>query len=306
MSLPRYFVWLSLGALIGLTFLEREMVFAQPAQAAIAPKPGLWTLDQGLAQPESAYFEPTTQTIYVSNVVGSPVEKDGKGYISKVSPDGKMLTEKWVEGLNAPKGMRSFNKILYVTDIDALVSIDLATGKILKRLEIPGAQLLNDPGVDSDGNVYISDTFASKIFVVKDGKPEVWLTEKEVSHPNGLLVHDQELVVASWGEGMDTKTWATKAPGKLVMYDLKSKEKTELTKAPLGNLDGLENDGSGGYYVSDHVGGIVYHVDADGTATAILGGFKGAADLGMIDGKSVILVPRMGEDKLTAYDLEQL
>ena len=39
---------------------------------------------------------------------------------------------------------------------------------------------------------------------------------------------------------------------------------------------------------------------------AILGGFKGAADIGMIDGKSIILVPRMGEDKLTAYDLEQL
>ncbi len=94
--------------------------------------------------------------------------------------------------------------------------------------------------------------------------------------------------------------------GKLVGYDLKSKEKTELTKQPLGNLDGLENDGSGGYYVTDHVGGLLYHVQADGTAIAILGGFKGAADIGIIDGKSVILVPRMGEDKLTAYDLEQL
>lgn len=306
MSLPRCFASLVFCALICLSLVERQSVVAQPPQPAITAKPGLWTIDKGLAQPESAYFEPTSQVIYVSNVVGSPVEKDGKGYISKISPDGKVLVEKWVDGLNAPKGMRSYNKILYVTDIDALVSIDLATGKILKRLEIPGAQLLNDPGVDSDGNVYISDTFASKIYVVKDGKPEVWLTEKEVTHPNGILVHDQELVVASWGEGMDTKTWATKAPGKLVMFDLKSKEKTELTKNPIGNLDGLENDGSGGYYVTDHTGGIVYHVEADGTAVAILGGFKGAADIGMIDGKSVILVPRMGEDKLTAYDLEQL
>ncbi len=306
MSLSRCLVLLSLGSLFCLTIDAWQTAAAQPEPNALAAKPGLWTIDKGLAQPESAYFEPTTQTIYVSNVVGSPVEKDGKGYISKVSPDGKMVAEKWVEGLNAPKGMRSFNKILYVTDIDALVSIDLATGKILKRIEVPGAQLLNDPAVDSDGNVYISDTFGSKVFVVKDGKPEVFLTEKEVMHPNGILVHDQELVVASWGEGMDTKTWATKAPGKLVMYDLKSKEKTELTKQPIGNLDGLENDGSGGYYVTDHTGGLVYHVEPDGTANAILGGFKGAADIGMIDGKSVLLVPRMGEDKLTAYDLEQL
>lgn len=306
MSLSRCIVWLSVGAFFYLAMEVCQTALAQPAPNAPVAKPGLWTIDKGLAQPESAYFEPNTQAIYVSNVVGSPVEKDGKGYISKVSPDGKMVAEKWVDGLNAPKGMRSFNKILYVTDIDALVSIDLTTGKILKRLEIPGSQLLNDPAVDSDGNVYISDTFASKIYVVKDGKPEVFLTEKEVTHPNGILVHDQELVVASWGEGMDTKTWATKAPGKLVMYDLKSKEKTELTKAPLGNLDGLENDGSGGYYVTDHTGGLVYQIAPDGTPNAILGGFKGAADIGMIDGKSVLLVPRMGEDKLTAYDLEQL
>jgi hypothetical protein len=306
MSLLRSFGLLALVGCISLLGNLLSPALAQPAPEAKPAKPGLWTLDQGLAQPESAYFEPTTQAIYVSNVQGNPTEKDRKGYISKLSPDGKMLAEKWVEGLNAPKGMRSFNKTLYVTDIDALVSIDLTTGKILKRLEIPGAQLLNDLGIDSEGKVYISDTFASKVYVVEDGKPSVWLNETQVMHPNGLLVHDQELVVASWGEEMDTKTWGTKQPGKLVTYDLKSKEKTELTKQPLGNLDGLENDGSGGYYVSDHVGGIVYQVAADGTANAILSGFKGPADIGMIDGKSVLLVPRMGEDKLTAYDLEQL
>lgn len=279
---------------------------AKVAKEAKPAKPGLWTLDKGLAQPESAYFEPTTQAIYVSNVQGAPSDKDGKGYISKVGVDGKMLVEKWIDGLHAPKGLHSFNKTLYVTDIDALVSIDLTTGKILKRLEIPEAKFLNDIGIDSDGNVYISDTLGSQVYLVKDGKASVWLTDKEVSFPNGLLVHDQELVVASWGEGMDIKTWEVKTLGKLVAYDLKSKEKMELTKQPLGNLDGLENDGSGGYYVSDHVAGLVYHVEADGAANAILGGFKGAADIGMIDGKSVILVPRMGEDKLTAYDLEQL
>ena len=295
-----------LGGWILLATDRQPTAQAQPAKQEVTAKPGLWTLEKGLAQPECAYFEPTTQAIYVSNVQGSPADKDGKGYISKVGVDGKMLVEKWIDGLHAPKGMHSFNKTLYVTDIDALVSIDLTTGKILKRLEIPEAKFLNDIGIDSEGNVYISDTLGSQVYVVKEGKASVWLTDKEVSFPNGLLVHDQELVVASWGEGMDIKTWEVKALGKLVAYDLKSKEKMELTKQPLGNLDGLGNDGSGGYYVSDHVAGIVYHVQADGAANAILGGFKGPADIGLIDGKAVILVPRMGEDKLTAYDLEQL
>ena len=43
-------------------------------------------------------------------------------------------------------------------------------------------------------------------------------------------------------------------------------------------MDGLENDGSGGYYVSDHVAGLLYKVEADGTANAILGGFTEPSD----------------------------
>ncbi len=116
--------------------------------------------------------------------------------------------------------------------------------------------------------------------------------------------------IKNWSLLAGAKSWTPKlgarSNGQARVVRPQEQRKTELTKQPLGNLDGLENDGSGGYYVTDHVGGLVYQVQADGTANAILGGFKGAADIGMIDGKSVILVPRMGEDKLTAYDLEQL
>ena len=43
--------------------------------------------------------------IYVSNVNGNPTEKDGNGYISKLYKSGKVCTNKFIEGLNAPKGM---------------------------------------------------------------------------------------------------------------------------------------------------------------------------------------------------------
>ena len=105
MSRSRVLGTLFLGSLLLTASSKISSLFAEEDKPkAIVAKPGLWTLDKGLAQPESAYFEPTTQTIYVSNVVGSPGEKDGKGYISKVSPDGKMLTEKWVEGLERAQG----------------------------------------------------------------------------------------------------------------------------------------------------------------------------------------------------------
>jgi sugar lactone lactonase YvrE len=278
-----------------------------PASAA-----GLWTLDKGLAQPESAYYDPTSNVIYVSNVQGVPNEKDGKGYISRVGLDGKLLTERWVDGLNAPKGMRSLGNQLFVTDIDAVVTIDIKAGKITNRLTIEGAKFLNDIAIDGDGTLYVSDMLASTVHQIKNSKATLFLTAKECPHPNGLLVHDNELIVASWGEELDPNTFGVKKLGKLLSFTLtdngehKAKQMTELTKQPLGNLDGLENDGSGGYYVSDWIAGKVWHVTADGNADLILQGLKNSADIGLIESKSMLLVPRMGEDKLTAYDLNSL
>jgi sugar lactone lactonase YvrE len=148
--------------------------------------------------------------------------------------------------------------------------------------------------------------FADTVYKIVAGEAKPFLTGEQMPAPNGLLIHDEELIVASWGEGFDHKAGTTKAPGHLYSYNLKTKERHTLTKEPLGNLDGLENDGSGGYYVSDWVAGKVYHVAADRTATPILTGFKGAADIGVIEAKGLLIVPRMGEDKVTAFELESL
>ena len=45
-----------------------------------------------------------------------------------------MLEREWATGLDAPKGMALANGQLYVADIDRLVEIDPATGKIVAQL----------------------------------------------------------------------------------------------------------------------------------------------------------------------------
>lgn len=55
--------------------------------------------------PESVLYNPSNDTLYVSNNCGKPKQKNGQGYISRISPEGKIITLQWVEGLNAPKGM---------------------------------------------------------------------------------------------------------------------------------------------------------------------------------------------------------
>jgi len=47
-----------------------------------------WETPAQLKVPESVCFDAGRNVIYVSNVAGSPTDKDGNGFISKVSPDG--------------------------------------------------------------------------------------------------------------------------------------------------------------------------------------------------------------------------
>ena len=60
----------------------------------------LWTLREGVNAPESAYYEPGTNRIYVSHVAGSPFEKDGNGYISQIDVEGKVIKEKSMQKLS--------------------------------------------------------------------------------------------------------------------------------------------------------------------------------------------------------------
>ena len=52
-----------------------------------------WELE-GLHNPESAVYDPVLNHLYVSNVDGSPIDKDRNGFISIVSLDGKIINKK--------------------------------------------------------------------------------------------------------------------------------------------------------------------------------------------------------------------
>src|SRR5690242_16082702 len=75
----------------------------------------------GLEAPESVLYNSAQKVYYVSNVVGTPTDKDGNGYISQLDENGKIVNQKWVTGLNAPKGLGLYNGKLYVADIDQVV-----------------------------------------------------------------------------------------------------------------------------------------------------------------------------------------
>ena len=230
----------------------------------------------GLKTPESALPVPAEGFAYVSNVAGKPTDKDGNGFISKVSlADGKIIALEWAKGLDAPKGLALAGGKLYAADIDKLVEIDAKTGKMLAKYDAPGSQFLNDIAADAQGNVYVSDSNTSAIWRLAGGKFEKWLEDPALKFPNGLHVSGDKLIIAAWGApGTSAQS---SAPSNLVAVSLADKKISDLGDGtPVGNLDGIEPDGDD-FLVTDWVAGALYRIDRKGKATQLLDLSQGSA-----------------------------
>lgn len=273
------------------------MVLSAPALAADLVK--TWETD-GFANPESALWDGARKVIYVSNVNGNPPDKDGNGYISTLNAEGKVVIEKWVTGLDAPKGMALYKGRLYVADIDRLVVIDTASAKVIKTYAAAGAKFLNDVTADDKGNVYVSDMLGNAIWRLDAGKFEKWLADAQLENPNGLKAEPNRLLVAAWGP-MTGQGFATSKPGALKAVTTDGMIR-DLTPA-FGNLDGLEPDGKGGYLVSDWMKGGVFSVSRQGKVTKVLALGQGSADIATIPEQKILLVPMMMDGKVAAYKI---
>ena len=267
----------------------------------IDPQTPKWTATEGVNVPESAYLDSESGLLYVSEIVGMADVKDGDGRISRLTPDGKVIDAAWVTGLNAPKGLRRHNGILWTADIDEVVGIDIATAKIKFRVKIKDAKFLNDLDCAPDGTIYVSDMIASKIYAVKNNKAAVFVEGEDIEYPNGLLVEGDHLVVGGWGK--PEPDFTTKVPGRLFKIDLKTKKKTAITPDPFANIDGLESDGKGGYIVTDWTTGKVLQVNGQGMVHQVAQFARGTADISYIPATHLLIIPHMQENKIAEYDI---
>jgi sugar lactone lactonase YvrE len=269
--------------------------------ATAAPKL-LWEV-KGLAQPESVVQDPATGSIYVTNIAGAIMQKDGNGFIARLRPDGTVIEREWVKGLNAPTGMALRDRTLYVADVDELIEINVASGEITNRHAAKGAIFLNDVAVGEDGTVYASDTPMNTIWRLKDGTFEPWLANDALNGPNGLLPQSDKLIVASFGklpgEGQKQEL------GGLLVVNLEDQSVSKLGSGePIGNLDGLQLLQPGVYLVTDWAAGVLDRVDAKGRAERLIKLSKGSADLIYLSDKKTVLIPIMLNNSLVAYALD--
>ncbi|MFT4061357.1 MAG: ATP/GTP-binding protein [Edaphocola sp.] len=250
----------------------------------------IWETDSVYAVPESIHFEPQEGILYVSLVDGNSFKKDGTGGIAKADTNGTLLDAAFVAGLDAPKGMAFVGDKIYVADLENLVIADKKSGKVLKKIAVPHAGMLNDVVADQKGNIYVSDSKAGKIYRFTQEEPNVYLDS--LINPNGLLWLKDALYY------LDN--------GALYKYKKGGKPVAVASNMALG-LDGLQQVGKNTFLASAWAG-MVYFVGPKGNTPLLLD--KRAEKANMADfyynaQTKTLYVPTFYRKTIAAYKLMQ-
>jgi sugar lactone lactonase YvrE len=276
----------------------RAFVVAAIAVTALAQTPTvatpIWSVTEGIDSPESVYYDAASGFLFSSQIVGNVTAHDGNGRIVKLTIDGKVVDVNWAKGLDGPKGLRAFQGTLFVADIDTVVGFDISTGRETARVKIADAKFLNDLAVGPDGAIYTTDSFANRVWVVRNGVASLFSDAPQLLLPNGILVDGGRVVVATDGGQGVTPT--------LVAIDIATRAVTQLTTESIGTPDGLEADGRGGFFVSDVARGGLYHVTGS-QSRQVRQLDRQPADITYIPSRKLLVAPHTGLNRLSAYDL---
>lgn len=274
------------------------------ALPAFAAEEGQRPLDA----PEAAYWHAGSRTWLVSNLGGGlSLARDGVGWLARYDEKGKLLDARWIAGMDAPTGIASVGNLVYVADRGGVHEIDVKQAKLLRTIAVPDAKFLNDVAAAPNGDLYVSDFEANRIYRLgSDRKPEVWLEGEQLQNPNGLIVDGAYLVIATWGPMTDPKTFAVKHPGTVLKAELKTKRLTPLGKGqPIASFDGIVKVGKD-YLATDWPNGRLLQISAAGDVREVLTGFHQLADLGYDPNNNTIALPVMSDNRLVFLRLDAL
>jgi hypothetical protein len=281
---------------------------AGAATAATAPVGAVFRI-VGFRTPRSVLHDPEADVYLVSNVNGDPAgaDDDDNGFISRVSPDGKVLDLKWIDGdgddelqLSAPMGMAISGRRLWVADRNQVHAFDLRTGrhrasyKIFEATSLADVAILDDAIIVSDNG---SELGGSLFRLGSSRQPAPYLAPDRtgIGHPQGLYAPgDGSLWVTSEGE----------------LYRVMKRTRTAGGALPKAALDGIAGTPGGELFVASHDGVIFRGTPRPGpdgaleTAwTELCSGLEAPADIGYDARRHRLLIPLVLANAIEVRDL---
>lgn len=266
--------------------------------------------DVGLSTPESVLHDAGADVYLVSNINGSPLEKDGNGFISRIAPDGTVQALKWIDGeadgvtLDAPKGMAVQDGVLYVADIDCIRMFDSGSGAPTGSVCLENATFLNDVAPGGDGSLFFTDSGleagpegfapsgADAVYrlIAADERVVAVAKNPNLGAPNGVAVGSRGILVVTFGSG---EVYRLTADG----------QRTDVMPSSERQLDGVEMLPDGGFLMSSWGDSAVYRIGGDGTVSRVLEGVEAPADIGYDATRNRVLVPLFNADRVVIHPL---
>ncbi len=244
---------------------------------------------QSLTGIESVEYDEVNNRFLISN----------GGSIIARAPDGTLSFFGF--GIGADFGMEILGSTLFAIKGDGIKGYDLITETEVMSLSIPSASFLNGLANDGVSKLYATDFSDDKIYEIDvsdfSNPTATVIVNNTGSTPNGIVYDgtNNRLIFVSWGSN---------APIKAV--DLSTYEVSTLVTTSVGNIDGIDEDAAGNYYISSWTPARITKYNADFTSTPetiTAPGLNSPADIGYAQAIDTLAVPN-GNNTVTYIGFE--
>lgn len=238
-------------------------------------------------RPESIVYDVPGKRYFISNM--------GAGTILQIDSLGNKTL--FAEGLPEPRGLIIANDTLLIAVTnDGVEGYLLSNGDNSFRYPIEEAGLPNDLTTDTAGNLYITDTYSSRVYQMDILTGIHSTLIQTISSPNGIFYDtvSHSLLVCTW-----------EMNAQIFSYDLAASTLQIMVTTGIPDLDGLAMDNCRNLYFSSWTQNAVYAFDPDyeRPPTRIAAGFPGAADISV--SANVLAIPVMNSDTISLIGLAE-
>jgi len=254
----------------------------------------------GFEAPAAVVYDDVLDIYYVSSMNGGPLDVDGNGFISRLQPNGHLISLRWIEGgqngveLNAPKGLAILGDTLFVADIDCVRLFNRRSGDPMGSVCPDGAQNLHGLAQERRGPLYATDRSGVLFSIAGDGSYSEVLRGEDLGEPTGIISSVRGVFVAGYQNRSISQLWP--------------EELKAFVRGRNWKLDGLVMTEDGSLAFSNWADSTILFIQASrggsrGNIFKLVQGVPTPGGLGYDERRNRIIVPVLENNRVFFVDL---